>query len=700
MADDTTTGDGDGLTLDPATPRRSGRGQRRALWAALAVVALAAGTVVVSTGGDEGPPVLPVSLSGGARELSADSAAGISLAWIRYVADDGLPGLGGEGRAHRLQPEVTTESVRTVAAALGLEGEIERDGLTWRVADGDRVLGVDERSGSWWYATAAADTPVASDGSAGSSGSDGSTGGAGGTTGCEPGTECSAVEPASPTTFPADCTPNGCPDDAIDDCPPGASCAPVEPAVEPIPPADCSQGRCVHPGDAPVDGCVEDCSTEPSEPCAEPDCVVTLPDEECPPGAACDPTGPPPEVILPEPAEDLPSEEEARSIALAVVRATGAEVEGARVTVDGPWDAWYVTVDAALDGVPVSGWSTSVAVGPDGKVLHGGGLLATTEVLGTYPLVDSRAAVDRLNALQGTGMGAPGVPVPTPDVGSSSPGGDTTTEQTAAVLCEDVPEDMEPYVGPCPGEGICEVLEDGTEVCQDPNDLTATTIVEPMPMPEPTPEPMPDPEPVEVVLTDAEQILLLLPPDDGASGAYLVPGYRMTSDDGHIAEVAAVTDELLSPTTVPETRVPAEPEEPVVTEPGPTTDCDVLVEDDGSGTTHTTQPCPPATTVPADDPQALAPGEAPEVGVPYYVDVDLSCAGGAFVLGQRDGIQLIWVLEKGDTSTWSTGHEGGTFTLDAEDHGTFVGDWEGTKQATFRLLGPAEDIFCTPQPRP
>ncbi|MGV3760468.1 MAG: hypothetical protein ACO1PW_13155, partial [Actinomycetota bacterium] len=299
MAADTAIGGDDDLTLDPPAPGRSGRGQRRALWAALAVVALAAGTVVVSTGGedDAGPPVLPVSLSGGVGGLAGDSAAGSSLAWIRYVAGDGLPALGGEGTAHRVHSEVTAGSLRTLAAALGLEGEIGRDGQTWRVADGERLLEVDERSGAWWYAVNGPETAIASDGSVGSSSSDGSTGG-GGTTGCEPGTACSAVEPAPPTTFPDGCTPNGCPDDAIWDCPPGASCAPVEPAVEPVPPADCTQGRCVHPGDAPVGGCVEDCATEPAGPCEEPDCVITLPEDECPPDAACDPTGPPPEVSL------------------------------------------------------------------------------------------------------------------------------------------------------------------------------------------------------------------------------------------------------------------------------------------------------------------------------------------------------------------------------------------------------------------
>lgn len=643
MADDTTTGDGDDLTLESSGAARRGRGQRRALWAALAVVALAAGTVVVSTGGDEGGlPVLPVSLSGAPRELSADSAAGMSLAWIRYVAGDGLPTLGGEGTAHRLRPDVTTESVGLLADALGLAGDIERDGVAWRLSDGARTLEVDELSGSWWFATAGSDTPVASDGSSGWSGA-----------GCDPepgAMDCVVLEPVPPTTFPAVCAANSCPGTAPEECPPSASCGTTEPA-----PADCAV-PCEQTGQAPIESCIGDCATVTGEPCTAPDCVTTLPVEECPPDTACD-DPPAPEPILPEPAADLPSEDEARSIALEVARTAGVEVEGARVIVDGPWDAWYVTIDTTLEGVPVSGWSTSVAVGPEGEILHAGGLLATVDALDDYPLIDARAAVDRLNSLHGTGFGATDLPAPAPAVESSSV--DTT-------------------------------LVDPT--------TTTYTGSDPMPMPQPEPPA----EPAEVVLTDAERILVLLLADDGSSGAYLVPGYRLTSDDGHVAEVAAVTDESLSPTTVPETTEPPQPVEPPVTGPG-TIDCEVLVEDDGSGTTQTVQLCPPTTpttTVPGPAPQQLSPGEAPEVGVPYYVDVDLSCAGDSFVLGERDGIQLIWVLEQGDTSTWSTGHEGGTFTLDAEDHGTFVGDWEGTKQATFRTLGPAEDVFCSPQPRP
>ena len=87
-----------------------------------------------------------------------------------------------------------------------------------------------------------------------------------------------------------------------------------------------------------------------------------------------------------------------------------------------------------------------------------------------------------------------------------------------------------------------------------------------------------------------------------------------------------------------------------------------------------------------------APGETPVVGVPYYVDVDVECR--AFRLGDQ-----VFMLDEGDTAGWSTPHEGGMFTLDTPDHGTFTGDSAGTKTATFRVPGPAEDIFCSPRPR-
>lgn len=82
------------------------------------------------------------------------------------------------------------------------------------------------------------------------------------------------------------------------------------------------------------------------------------------------------------------------------------------------------------------------------------------------------------------------------------------------------------------------------------------------------------------------------------------------------------------------------------------------------------------------------------IGTGYYVDVDLECE--SFVLGGT------WELEDGDPRSWQAPperHEGGTFTLDTADHGTFVGDAGRTKVATFRLVPPWADLACRYQPR-
>src|SRR3546814_9929852 len=94
----------------------------------------------------------------------------------------------------------------------------------------------------------------------------------------------------------------------------------------------------------------------------------------------------------------LPSKEDAEQIALDLLAATGLEVDGAKVSVEGPYDAWYVIVEPMLEGLPVAGWTSSVGVGPEGKVLHASGTLASAERLGDYPLITTTAAIERLNA--------------------------------------------------------------------------------------------------------------------------------------------------------------------------------------------------------------------------------------------------------------------------------------------------------------
>lgn len=97
----------------------------------------------------------------------------------------------------------------------------------------------------------------------------------------------------------------------------------------------------------------------------------------------------------------------------------------------------------------------------------------------------------------------------------------------------------------------------------------------------------------------------------------------------------------------------------------------------------------PTTSTTRPQPASLA------VGTSHYVDIDLECQ--AFELGG------IWVLVDGDTSDWQPPgerHEGGTFTIDSPGRGTFVGDAEGTKTATFERIDDGAEPPCAPQPRP
>lgn len=571
------------------------RPRRRALWGVLAAVALAAGALAVTAGGDDDElPTLPVAL--GAATAETDSAAGsaapmagdLRMAWVTYLAGDDLPALGGEGPAYRLSGAVDEDRVRALAESLGIEGDLRQEDGYWHIEGDDAVLEVYE-GGSWWYSIQQYEVLPAE--------------GGGGSPGCEPGpaVDCGVVEPVPADAPPPTTIVAGGPNTT-------ASCTTREAA----------------------DG------TKVEE------CVAT--DEPCPPDGDC--PVPLPTPIEPQPPADLPSEDAAREIALDLLRSTGMDLDDAKVTVDGPYEAWYVNVEPTIDGLPVSGLSSMVAVGSKGAITNATGNLATPELIGDYPLIDTRAAIERLNEQQGSWFGyGTDVPLGAPGTASSRP---------AVAIAED------------PAVGGCAEQPDGTEACTfedvgqpiecvetgalpPEGDDVATTIVSDCTYPEP--------EPVEITLHDAERVLVWLPSLDGSTDSYLLSGYRFSGDDGAIVEIAAVADESLAPTTtVPEPDTTIPPEEP--------------------------------TNV---DPSRLEPGQEPELGVGYYVDVDVACA--AFRLGDE-----IWRHDVGDLAGWSTPHEGGTFTLDAPDHGTFVGDHAEVKTATF-VTGTDPD-GCTPTPRP
>jgi hypothetical protein len=685
MVDESGTPSGEDVTLEPTATVTTTR--PRALWGVLAAVAVAAGALVVtSSGGDDAAPQLPVALgASGGRSAEAAMSADMALGWVTYVAGEGLPVLGGEAPAYRLTASVDEARVRNLADALGLSGDPAEDDGFWHLESDGAVLEVYEADGTWWYS--ANQYP-----DQGTSSSDSGSGSAG----CEPGpaVDCAFSEVGTaippPTTLPPTCEADTthCLEQPVAEC--GAN------------------EHCTYP-----DGVVEPCA---------PDASCTAPIEECPPSASCAA----PEPLSPRPPADLPSEDEARGIALDLLSATGMDLDDSKVTVDGPYDAWYVSVEPRLDGVPVTGWMATAGVGAKGAITSANGTLATAERLGDYPLIDTRAAVDRLNELQSTGFGgvmpldardgvaqsgtasadspvstapctasdpaqcddtAVGADAPTTTVVSrckTQPDGSEICEQGAATgpadcvtilplpapqpACppvSEIVECVEPAVEPgtdpaAPAIGRC--IEPG--VCYDavpPADdggVTDTTMYSPECA---DPVPYPEPEPVEIVLTEAERVLVLLPSVDGTGESYLVPGYRFSNDDGAIVEVAAVADESLAPTTtVPETNETTEVPTP------PSTECEALVEDDGSGTTHTVNPCPPPAS--------------PEVGVAYPVEVIVHCA----VIVDFDG--RWW---SADDSAGDLQESTGTLTLTSADDGTFT--TTSGHELVFHAQGPSKD---------
>ena len=628
------------IPLDAAGAEHPAR--RRALWAVLATVAVAAGALVVSSTGDgDAPPRLPVALGAARAESSGTMAADSSLAWITYVAGEGLAPLGGSAPAYRLEGQVDLARVRSLAEALGLPAESvgePQDGM-WHVEHDGAVLEVQAGTGgSWWYTSSQLGRGSSEPGYAGG----GDSGAATSTAECPPGAECQTVEASVPTT--------------VDGCPPGTECQIVEP-IEPTTSAACPPDAVCDAPASPVDsGCtIEECSASND-----------------------------PEPSPPAPAEDLPSRDEAISIARQLMERAGEDVADAEVTADGPYDAWYVSFQHRVDGTVVSGWISSVSVGAEGAVSSASGFLTTAERLGDYPLIDTREAIDRLNEQQG------GWTAYATDTATSS-SGDQAISTDEAISTTEAHGTDDP--GVVEGSSGCAVQPDGSEICKgsgssagcaepapsytvcpDHEDLClippdadgsrqpVTTVVEPMcadPVPMPMPEPMPEPQPIEVVLDHAEPALVLMPATDGSGDAYLLPGYRFTGGEGHVVEVVAVADDSLAPTTTaPDTTMPDPTPAPVP------------------------EPLPP---VPAELTQ-LEPGQVPEVGVGYYVD-GLNTHCGTFTWAER-----WWATDSATPLPWSSPTEGGTFTLTSPDEGTFVGDGAGTKTATFTARGPAADI--------
>lgn len=338
-----------------------------------------------------------------------------------------------------------------------------------------------------------------------------------------------------------------------------------------------------------------------------------------------------PVTTIPTPAKDLPTEAEARQIALDLLEATGVDTDDAVVTVDGPYEGWYVNVEVAQDGLP-TGLYSSVTVGPKGAIQWASGTIADAGELGSYATVDTKAAIDRLNAGYGGFAGADY------DYGSNM-ASDTATASSGATEPA-----MEPSVDPAVGQAIdpgviqCSTSPDGTQTCSASGygctDVPVTTIVGS----EITPEeaaagcadvaPYEPSEPVEVVLDDAEPILMLVGATDGTDDGYLVPGYRFRGADGVVVDQIAIADDALAPVGAPYPGAPTdtrgepgqiEPAYPTMTTtPPPAGGGSTGYDPDGSVSSpinnDPTPSLPPDAPVPCTLPAPGPNGEVPLIG--------------------------------------------------------------------------------------
>ena len=212
---------------------------------------------------------------------------------------------------------------------------------------------------------------------------------------------------------------------------------------------------------------------------------------------------------------DLPPQGAAKAAALALLERAGVDTTGADVSVDDGITQWYVTVEPVVDGIATQGLGYSVVVGDKGAIDSANGILGTAAAADEYPLSGTSAAIDRLNA----GEGSVG-PQPL------EAAGDVASDVVAPPDASSV-EPAEPSAAPIP-----DVPPEAESPQSEP----------------PVTDTIPPPSQQDITLTGAERILLYATSADGNEG-WLVPAYRFTTADGAGPTVIAVDEGFLTPAT-------------------------------------------------------------------------------------------------------------------------------------------------------
>lgn len=252
---------------------------------------------------------------------------------------------------------------------------------------------------------------------------------------------------------------------------------------------------------------------------------------ECPPDSIA-----PPPTAPPRPA-DLPSQDDAKSTALALLDRVGVDTKHAAVNVDDGITQWSIGVEPVVDGVATEGFSSSVVVGEKGVIEFAGGMLGAVVPADEYPLIGTKAAIERLNA----GEGYIG---PQPLWAEGQPAAGVASDANRAGPASGAPGSAPPASGAEPGGAP------GSIASGEPTEPPAAPIPEPSSAPDgsepPVTDTLPPPPEQDVTLTGAERILLFATSADGNEG-WLVPAYRFSTADGSGPSVIAIDDRFLTP---------------------------------------------------------------------------------------------------------------------------------------------------------
>jgi hypothetical protein len=280
----------------------------------------------------------------------------------------------------------------------------------------------------------------------------------------------------------------------------------------------------------------------------------------------------------PAPPTGLPDQAGAEAEARRILGAAGVDLDGAVVTATADQWSASVVVSPQLDGIPTSGFDTTIAFGDGGKVAYAAGWLGQPERGDAYPLIGVDAAIARLQ--QGTDLIGPPmmtstdrfVAVPEMATSETAVGAPPPTtvpvkpEQPATPGPSTTMATSVPYEDPGSCEGYAQhgppaALDQGADTPQTsaPQPSNGTTesssgsgcAIPPDPHPGPTYVPELNP-PRTITITSASLELAAVAGSDGS--LWLVPAYRLTSDDMGTWDVLAVDESFIAP--VPDVPVP------------------------------------------------------------------------------------------------------------------------------------------------